>query len=287
MKNKNILFLILSCLFFLIMTFGVTAQELWSKRWEEITELSQLSRRIVDTIGLKPGMVVAEIGFGNRQPARQVGDLGKVCANDIEPKTLEFMRKYLREENFQNTIILKGQKPDPRFLNSGGSQIDGSTERTAMKKLDFVIGKWEGEGWLLVGPDQRYPFSVAESYSYRCNGLIVDGEGKFRPGGAQEDTETPTMYGLGMIYFDRQSGEYRMWHYGGTGSGFVFTQKIEIDIKHRTLHYINVDAKGETYMFSFVIDDEGILTARTERQKPDSTWYVSMEFRMRKIQLKK
>jgi hypothetical protein len=71
-------------------------------------------------------------------------------------------------------------------------------------------------------------------------------------------------------------------HYGGTGSGFVFTKIIEIDIEHKALHYINVDARGETYKFGFTIDGEGILTARSERQKPDGTWYVSMEFRMRR-----
>ena len=168
-------------------------------------------------------------------------------------------------------------------MNSRSTQNDEIDERAAMKKLDFVIGHWEGEGWLLVGPDQRYPFSVTESYSYRCNGLVVDGEGRFRPEGVPEDAETNIMYGLGMIYFDRPSGEYRMWHYGGTGSGFVFTQKIEIDVEHRALHHINKDAKAETYKFGFVIDDEGILTTRSERQKPDGTWFVSMEFRMRRL----
>jgi hypothetical protein len=153
----------------------------------------------------------------------------------------------------------------------------------SMKKLDFVIGNWEGEGWLLVGPDQRYTFSVTESYSYRCNGSVIDGEGRFRPQGVPGDLETATMSGLGMIYFDPQSGEYRMWHYGGTGSGFVFTTKIDIDVEGRALHYINKDARGETYKFGFTIDKHDILTSRSERQKPDGTWYVSMEFRMRRV----
>jgi len=169
-------------------------------------------------------------------------------------------------------------------MNHSSIQKDDNDERVAMKKLDFVIGQWKGEGWILVGPDQRYPFSVTELYSYRCNGLVVDGEGRFRPQGVPEDAETNIMYGLGMIYFDGPSGEYRMWHCGGTGSGFVFTQKIEIDVERKALHYINKDARGETYKFGFAIDDEGILTARSERQRPDGTWYVSMEFRMRKVE---
>lgn len=164
-----------------------------------------------------------------------------------------------------------------------GLNHDENIERAAMKKLDFVIGKWEGKGWLLVGPEQRYPFSVTELYSYRCDGLVLDGEGRFGAQGAPEDPGTSTNYGLGMIYFDRQSGEYRMWHYGGSDSTFVFTQKIEIDAERRVLRYVNRDAKGETYRFGFRIDRNDILTARSERQKPDGTWYVSMEFRMRRV----
>lgn len=169
-------------------------------------------------------------------------------------------------------------------MNRNSTQKDDNDERAAMKKLDFVIGQWKGEGWMLIGPDQRYPFSVTELYSYRCNGLVVDGEGRFRPQGVPEDAETNIIYGLGMIYFDDPSGEYRMWHCGGTGSGFVFTQKIEIDVEQKALHYINKDANGETYKFGFAIDEEGILTARSERQRPDGTWYTSMEFRMRKVE---
>jgi hypothetical protein len=168
-------------------------------------------------------------------------------------------------------------------MNSGGTQNDENAERAAMKKLDFVIGKWEGEGWLLVGPGQRHPFSVTELYNYRCNGSVIDGEGRFRPQGVPGAVETDTMYGLGMTYFDRQSGEYRMWHYGGSGISFVFTAKIDVDVEGKGLHYINKDARGETYKFGFTIDKDEILTARTERQKLDGTWYVSGEFRMRRV----
>ena len=170
------------------------------------------------------------------------------------------------------------------LMDRGSAQNDDIDEKAAMKKLGFVIGQWKGEGWMLIGPDQRFPFSVTELYSYRCNGLVVDGEGRFRPQGVPEDAETRVTYGLGMIYFDRQSGEYRMWHYGGTGRGFVFTQKIEIDVEQQALHYTNKDARGETYRFGFAIDDKGILTARSERQRPDGTWYISMEFQMRRVE---
>jgi hypothetical protein len=182
-----------------------------------------------------------------------------------------------------STAIVPGAFPNKEeSMTRGALQSDENVERIAMKRLDFVIGEWKGEGWLLAGLDQRYTFSVKESYRHRCGGEIIDGEGQFRPQGGPADLEAATMYGLGMIYFDRQSGEYRMWHYGGTGSGFAFTAKIEV--KENGLCYLNIDAKGETYKFGFTVDKDGILTARSERQKHDGTWYVSMEFRMRKIE---
>jgi len=178
--------------------------------------------------------------------------------------------------------FLRGGSVKEESMNSRSSLQNEDAEQAAMKKLDFVIGKWKGEGWLLAGPNQRYAFSVTELYAYRCNGRVLDGEGRFQPHGVEEGPEAPTTFGLGMIYYNRPSGEYRIWHYGGTTSGFVFTNRVEVDVGRKGLHYINKDAKGQTYQFGFIVGEDDILTARSERQRPDGTWYVSMEFRMRR-----
>lgn len=108
------------CLFLLVSWLApksVTSQERWSKEWEEMIEITQPSGKIMDAIGIKPGMTVGEIGAGNGRfavwLAGRVGQSGKVYANDIEPRALEFMRKRCQEENISNMIVVEGQEDNP------------------------------------------------------------------------------------------------------------------------------------------------------------------------------
>jgi ubiquinone/menaquinone biosynthesis C-methylase UbiE len=62
--------------------------------------------KIVDACGVKPGMVVADIGAGTgihtRLFAQAVGDAGQVYAVDIAAKFLEHIRKTSREAGLHN-----------------------------------------------------------------------------------------------------------------------------------------------------------------------------------------
>lgn len=91
----------------------------WSKEREEMIERNQPSDKIMDAIGIKSGMTVAEIGAGSGRfsvrLAKRVGDAGKVYANDIDPVALEFMRKRCKEENIENMIVVEGEEIDPRL----------------------------------------------------------------------------------------------------------------------------------------------------------------------------
>jgi ubiquinone/menaquinone biosynthesis C-methylase UbiE len=91
----------------------------WSKEREEMIERNQPSDKIMDAMGIKSGMTVAEVGAGSGRfsvrLAKRVGDAGKVFANDIDPVALEFMRKRCQEENIGNMIVVEGEETDPRL----------------------------------------------------------------------------------------------------------------------------------------------------------------------------
>lgn len=112
----------LSCflvLFSLLVLPSTLAQERWSKEWEERFESSQPSEKIMDAIGLKAGMAVAEIGAGNGRfavrLAKRVGEAGRVYANDIDPRALGFMRKRCLDEKITNMIVVEGKETDPNL----------------------------------------------------------------------------------------------------------------------------------------------------------------------------
>ncbi len=117
MKHVLIRFMFICYLLILFCPFSAITQERWSKEWEEMIEATQPSGKIMDAIGIKQGMTVAEIGAGNGRLAvrlaGRVGESGKVYANDIDRRALEFMRKRCQEENIPNMIVVEGQNTNP------------------------------------------------------------------------------------------------------------------------------------------------------------------------------
>jgi ubiquinone/menaquinone biosynthesis C-methylase UbiE len=73
----------------------------------------------MDAIGLKPGMVIGEVGAGTGRMtmwiADRVGDFGKVYANDINKESLEKLRKRCERDGFENVEIIVGELYDPKL----------------------------------------------------------------------------------------------------------------------------------------------------------------------------
>lgn len=83
---------------------------------------------------------------------------------------------------------------------------DLDAQRTAMKKLNFLLGKWAGEARLLRGPDQWVSVAQTEDVQYKLDGLILVIEGV----GRTETESQPLLQALGVISFDDESATYRM-----------------------------------------------------------------------------
>jgi ubiquinone/menaquinone biosynthesis C-methylase UbiE len=73
----------------------------------------------MDTIGLKAGMVIGEIGAGRGRYtvflARRVGDKGKVYANDINKRSLAALEERCRHNDIKNVETIIGEVDDPLF----------------------------------------------------------------------------------------------------------------------------------------------------------------------------
>ena len=157
----------------------------------------------------------------------------------------------------------------------------GTVERAAMGKVDFLVGDWEGEGWSTPPSGERRRFWVKESYRYRGDKDLMDMEGRF--GSILPDgTRAPEReYDLGILYFDRGSGEYRMWHYGSLES--VMTATMDVDIEGRSMEYTTEYAPGRTGRFHLSIGDDHVWVSTFEILTQEKTWRKVMEFRMRLV----
>lgn len=81
-----------------------------------------LPELIMDTIGVKAGMVIGEIGAGEGyftfKLAERVGPEGKIYANDIKKGVLGRIQKKCEEEHISNIQVIVGETTDPLFPKS-------------------------------------------------------------------------------------------------------------------------------------------------------------------------
>jgi ubiquinone/menaquinone biosynthesis C-methylase UbiE len=79
--------------------------------------------RVMDAVGVRPGMVVGEAGAGRGyftfKLARRVGPSGKVYANDIDRAALDHVRQVCRDEAIGNVETVVGEIEDPLFPVTG------------------------------------------------------------------------------------------------------------------------------------------------------------------------
>jgi len=99
---------------------------LWSQEadklvegWEIRQNLRQPPEKVMDAMGLKAGMTVADIGAGYGRFALwfsfRVGPEGRVLANDIDDDALQHMKERFDKVNFKNITIIRGEVVHPNL----------------------------------------------------------------------------------------------------------------------------------------------------------------------------
>ena len=87
----------------------------------------QQPKRIMDSIGVKTGMKIGEIGAGEGyftlKLANRVGEDGLVYANDISDNKLDKLREHIRHQNINNVVVIKGKEDDPLFPETGMDMV--------------------------------------------------------------------------------------------------------------------------------------------------------------------
>lgn len=118
MKNHHRL--ITPCLGFLfifnIVSFGQTEM---SEPYERELNERQPPEKVLNAIGIRPGMTIGEIGAARGRYtvfiADKIGSAGKVYANDIDETSLAYLRGRCRRLGLSNVETVTGMMDDPSF----------------------------------------------------------------------------------------------------------------------------------------------------------------------------
>jgi len=96
MYNKLFKLLSISLIWLSSITFISSCQsQIDPDAWEKRHNAYQPPEQVMDSLGVKHGMVIAEIGAGRGRyivhMANRVGATGKIYANDIDKKALDYL----------------------------------------------------------------------------------------------------------------------------------------------------------------------------------------------------
>jgi ubiquinone/menaquinone biosynthesis C-methylase UbiE len=89
----------------------------WLERSER--EIEELPETALDKIGIRPGMIVADVGAGvgyfSVRVGKRIGPQGKVLAVDVQPEMLAILRNRAAKAKLTNIEAILGSESDPHL----------------------------------------------------------------------------------------------------------------------------------------------------------------------------
>ena len=86
-------------------------------RAEDVRDKWHQPEKVMDLVGVKPGMVIGEVGAGHGyftfKLSQRVGESGKVYANDISKSALNYLRDRCGREGIANIETIIGEVVNP------------------------------------------------------------------------------------------------------------------------------------------------------------------------------
>jgi hypothetical protein len=131
-----------------------------------------------------------------------------------------------------------------------------------MQALAFLVGEWEGEAWMQMGPDRRETVRQHERVEWKAGGEVLLIQGQGRQG------ERLVHDALAAIAWDPRQASYVMWTYRAGGG--PSTPSIEV-AEGRVVW--GFDAGGAKIRFTIRLDEQGRWSETGDRSTDGgATW---------------
>lgn len=99
-------------------------------------------------------------------------------------------------------------------------QVNVVAQREAMKKLEFLAGKWQGEALVSRGPGAPLKLTQTEDVQYKLGGLVMTVEGTGRNADGVVEFQA-----FATITFDDAKGQYR---FRAHNEGRILDTELEV-----------------------------------------------------------
>ena len=141
----------------------------------------------------------------------------------------------------------------------------------AMKKLDYMAGKWTGEGWMDMGPN-RVTFRGSENIQRKLDGVALLVEGAF-----VNSDNVPVHTTLAVMSFDPKTQKYRFSTWLATGS----SGEHELKLLDKGWQWSLESPYGQI-RFTMTLTDKGEWFEIGERSADGTNWKKFFEMTLKK-----
>jgi hypothetical protein len=162
------------------------------------------------------------------------------------------------------------------------AQPPTAVKRAAMKKLEFLVGSWKGEGWIEIGPGQRRTFKGVEIVQLRLDGLILTIDGMHRGQVGANGEEGVIHNAFGLVNYDDKSNRYRFQGFTARGNH----EDTELKVGDKQMIWgMKVPQFGDV-RYSVKLDDKGRWFEIGEVSQDGKDWKRFFEMTLAKVEAK-
>jgi hypothetical protein len=158
------------------------------------------------------------------------------------------------------------------------AQTQSAGNFVEMRKLDFLLGAWEGEGWTDFGSGQRRAVNVKESVQSKAEGsvLTLEGLGKARAPGKDEEIVVHSAFGV--VWYDGEAKRFRMmaWREGRSVDA-------DITVGEKSLVWGFRDQRAGQIRFTIKLDEAGRWFEIGEISRDGMTWNKFFEMTLKRV----
>ena len=147
-----------------------------------------------------------------------------------------------------------------------------------MKRLDFLVGQWQGEGWIMLGPNQRHTFRQTESVERKVDGtvLLIEGLGKSMDAG---NAGAIIHSAFAVLSYDKDAKVFRWRAFRADGSSV----DTEAKVSENMLVWGFRDPRAGSMRFTVRLNEKGQWFEIGEMSRDGQTWLKFFEMTLNRV----
>ena len=161
---------------------------------------------------------------------------------------------------------------------AAAAQTPPSPQAAEMKRLDFLVGRWQGEGWIVLGRGERYAFRQAENVQRKVDGavLLIEGLGKSKD---PVNAGAVVHNAFAVVSYDKRARAFRWYAIRANGDP-VDTQ---LKVSENMLAWGMPHPSGGEIRFTIRLNEKGQWFEVGEFSRDGETWQKFFEMTLTRV----